>query len=66
MRAEYSGRLFEMATVAISDCQPQDRQGDFNSLVFTTNRTSSEQKEIFLNGYPQNFWRLDFNKKIEN
>jgi hypothetical protein len=47
MRTEYNGRLFKMATVAISDCQPQDGQGDFNSLVFTTNRTSSKQKEIY-------------------
>src|SRR5262245_18040504 len=32
---------------ALSDCQPQDGQVDFSSLVFTANRTSSEQKEIF-------------------
>src|SRR5262252_2182310 len=32
---------------ALSDCQPQDGHVDFSSLVFTTNRTSLEQKEIF-------------------
>jgi hypothetical protein len=32
---------------ALSECRPQDGQVDFSSLVFTTNRTSSEQKEVF-------------------
>jgi len=31
----------------LSDCQPQGRQVDFSSLIFTANRTSLEQKEIF-------------------
>ncbi len=32
---------------ALSERQPQDGQVDFGSHVFTTNRTSSERKEIF-------------------
>src|SRR4030095_6952363 len=32
---------------ALSECQPQDGQVTFGSHVFTTNRTSSERKEIF-------------------
>jgi hypothetical protein len=33
--------------IAKINCQPQDGQVDFGSHVFTTNRTSSERKEIF-------------------